>query len=247
LTEEANEMKKTSLATPLATLSLLAAAAAQLSAGPVNVTFNSANGETDSSGYAISPYNITISGTSTTAYCDDFANDDSIGETWTANLTNLGSGDLSNTRYGGISQTLATANGSANYDGRQLYEMAAWLTLQYGSNAINNGVIQDTIWDLFNPNAGDPSSQPPQAGSTTWLFAAETNYGGIDAADFSILTNTAPVTLSGTGQVQEFMLTPEPSSTLLLGLGLIAVAFGGRCVTRRFKPALIKSHPPRNL
>jgi hypothetical protein len=225
----------------LATISLFGAATAQLWAGPVSVTLNSANGQTDSSGYLISPYNVTVGGTATAAFCDDFANSDSPGETWQANETNLASGNLSNTRYGNISQTLTTASGTATYDGQQLYEMAAWLTTQYGSNAVNNGNIQDTIWDLFNPNAGDPSSHPPVPGTNSWLLASEANYSTIDAADFNILTNTPPVTLSGPGQEQELIITPEPSTMLFLGFGLMALALGGRRARRMFNPSTTKA------
>jgi hypothetical protein len=215
--------------TLIASLVCLSIAAAQLAASSVNVTFNKANGQTDSSGNLISPHNATVAGASTTIYCDDFANEVSNGETWTANVTNLASGNLSNTRYGGITEILSTQTGTASFDGQQLYEMTAWLTEQYGSNAAANGNVQDTIWDLFNPNAGDPSVHPPQPSSNVWLFAAEQNYGSVDAANFNILTNTSPVALSGSGQVQEFLFTPEPSSALLLGIGLMAISIiGGR-------------------
>jgi hypothetical protein len=214
---------------------VLGSSVLQLAASPVSVTVTGATGETDSAGYLISPYYATINGVDSMIYCDDFANQISMGQTWSANETNLASGNLSETRYGDITQTLTTQAGTASYDGQQLYEMAAWLTTQYGSNATTNGAIQDTIWDLFNPNAGDPTVHPPQPSSNTWLFAAETNYTSIDAADFTVITNTAPVTLSGPGQVQEFLITPEPSTTLLLGFGLMAVAIAGRRVRDRFR------------
>lgn len=227
--------------TLLASLIGLSVAAIQLAAGPVSVTFNKANGQTDSSGNLISPYNATVAGLSTTLYCDDFANEVSSGQTWTANVTNLASGNLSATRYGSITETLATQTGTGSFDSLQLYEMTAWLTTQYGANAGNNGNIQDTIWDLFNPNAGDLNVHPPQPSSNAWLFAAEQNYGSIDAANFNILTNTSPVKLSGSGQVQEFLFTPEPSSALLLGIGLMALSVVGRRLRKRFTPALAKA------
>jgi hypothetical protein len=205
-------------------------AAIPLAAGTVNVTFVGANGNTDSAGYAISPYTADINNVQTTVYCNDFANDVTPGETWTANETNLASLEglpanaTTNTRYFGITQTLTTSTGTETYSGFQLYEMAAYLTTQFSANATDDGIIQDTIWDLFNPNSDNPGVNPPQASSSTYLFAAESNYSSIDPANFFILTNTN-VQISGPGQVQEYMCdTPEPSTALLLGFGLAGLA-----------------------
>lgn len=197
-------------------------------AGSVDVTFTGSSGQQDSSGYYISPYSATVNGVNTTIYCDDFANTVTVGENYTANITNLGSGDLSNTRYGSITQTLATQNGGSQaFNGLQLYEMAAWLTMQFTANGASNGDIQDTLWDLFNPNSLDPGVKPPQPSSNTWLYAAEQNYSSINPNNFYILTNVAPVNMSG--QVQEFLFTPEPSSLLLLASSLIVfLAWGYR-------------------
>jgi hypothetical protein len=217
-----------------------AALATQLSAGTVSVTFIGANGQKDSAGNLISPYTASVNGVNTTIYCDDFANHVSNGETYTANVTNLGSGNLSLTRYGAISNTLATQSGKGTFDSQQLYEMAAWLTTQFSPNSSAGGDIQDTIWDLFNP-AGNPSVKPPAPSSNAWLFAAETNYSSINASSFSILTNTG-ATLSGTGQVQEFIMgtnvaqAPEPASMGLLGLGMIFLSIVGR---RKLFPATV--------
>ena len=207
----------------------------QLGASTVTAVFVGANGQTDSAGYLISPYTATVNGINTTIYCDDFANTVSNGQTWTANLTNLASGNLSNTRYGTISQTLSTsATTSATFNATQLYDMAAWLTTQFSTGSASNGDIQDTIWDLFNPDSVNSGVNPPQPSSDTWLYAAEKNYNTINAASFEIMTNTN-AQFAGKGQTQEFITdTPEPSSVLLLGFGLLALAIGGRRLMRTY-------------
>ena len=218
-----------------ATFFIATLAISHLNADPVTATFTGANGQTDSSGYLISPYSATLNGVDTTIYCLDFANEVSTGETWTANVTNLASGNLSNTRYGDITQTLATSTGTASYDGQQLYDMAAYLTTQLTPGSAANGDIQDTIWDLFNPNSGNGANVPPTPSTNSYLFGAEASLGNFNVSDFNVLTNVAPVSLTGSGQVQEFLFaTPEPSSVMLLGFGLIAISiFGGRAIRRK--------------
>lgn len=220
------------------TLIFASLAMSQLSAGTINAVFVGANGQTDNSGYLISPYTATLNGVSTTIYCDDFANRVSPGQQWTANLTNLASGNLSNTRYGSVSNTLSTSDSTtASYNSTQLYEMAAWLTTQFAASGTagysSNGDIQDTLWDLFNPNAQNSGVNPPTPSSDQWLYAAEKNYTKINLASFNILTNTNEA-YSGAGQTQEFIVaTPEPSSVLLLGFGLIAIGVAGKRALRR--------------
>ena len=180
--------------------------ASQLGASTVSAQFTGANGQTDSSGNYISPYTATVNGVSTTIYCDDFANHVSNGQQWTANITNLASSDLSNTRYSTISNTLSTsATTSSNFSGKQLYEMAAYLTTQFAASGTagyaSNGDIQDTLWDLFNPNSQNTGVTPPKPSSNQWLYAAEKNYSSINLASFNILTNTSAA-FSGAGQTQ---------------------------------------------
>lgn len=217
-----------------------AALSVQLSAATVSVTFTGSNGQKDNSGNLISPYTASVNGVSTTIYCDDFANTIANGQTYTANETNLASGNLSLTRYGAISSTLATTNGKQTFDGQELYEMTAWLTTQFSANSSAAGNIQDTIWDLFNP-ASNSKVNPPTPSSNAWLFAAESNYSSLNSSGFSILTNTS-VTLSGSGQVQEFVMAvpvaqaPEPASMGLLGLGMILLSIFG---WRKWAPATV--------
>lgn len=204
-------------------LCFAAATIGSLAANPVTVTFTGANGQVDAngSGYYISPYSGTINGASVTLYCDDDANEVSNGQTWQANLTSLTSGNLSNTRYGGATNALT------------LYDEVAWLTTQYAyplnsSTDQRNSDIQDTIWNIFNPGKA-----PTPSNGSYWLTQAQNNYASISYSNFFIVTNVGPV--QPTGQVQEFItvLTPEPSSMLMLGCGLIALSVFARKFIRR--------------
>jgi hypothetical protein len=207
---------------------IVAATAVRLSAGSVNVDFTGVGWATDSSGNLIAPYYATVNGVAETVYCDDYANDVYIGQQYTANVTNMGSGNLSLTRYGGLglSYTLQTATGSSTYTALQVYEMVAFLTTQFGSDTTTNGLVQDTIWNLFNPSSGNPGVTPPKLSSNYWLYLAESDYTMINPNNFNIITNTGSLAL--TGQIQELIFAPEPASMLLIGFGLIAVSIYGR-------------------
>jgi hypothetical protein len=198
-------------------------------ASPVTMKFVNVNGVNDGS-YYVSPYTGTMNGNPVTLFCDDFNNDVTWNQTWQANVTSLGSNDLSNTRYGNsqnVAQLLGTDPYFNTFTSTQLYEQAAWLTTQFGQYLSNpNGAnqviaLQYAIWDLFDPNA------PTNAAALVWISKAQQNDGWINPNDFLIVTNTGPLTL--TGQVQEFIVrTPEPGSAVLLGAGLLALAFYSR-------------------
>jgi PEP-CTERM motif len=191
---------------------LLFLPAAHADGTPVNMVFTGVNGVSDGH-YYVSPYNGTMDGQAVTLFCDDILNEVNFGQTWTANVTNLASGVFVNTRYGNASIAPTTAANAA-----MLYAEAAWLTTQFGSHTSDYVSLQYALWDLMNPG-----SEPTSYGNVQyWLNQAAANYGSIDLSNFSVVTNTGPVTL--TGQVQEFIVrTPEPSTwvMLLFGLGML--------------------------
>jgi hypothetical protein len=192
---------------------------------PVNMVFTGVNGANDGV-YYVSPYTGTANGQTVVLFCDDIKNEVYIGEKWTANVTNLGTAlgaanGFANTRYGGVSGSAVFANAGV------AYEEAAWLTTQFASHPKDFVSLQYALWDIMNPG-----SEPTGYGDVSyWLGQAATNYSSINAADFSVYTNTGNLALSG--QVQEFIVhTPEPGSLALLVCGIVALlAFSFRRAT----------------
>jgi hypothetical protein len=185
--------------------------------GPVTMVFQNVNGANDGQ-YYVSPYTGTMNGQTVTLFCDDVLNDVNFGQTWRANVTNLGaaiqSNDFSQTRYGGVPSSLVYGNAA------QTYQEAAWLTTQFGSNSSNYQDLQYALWFLMNPNL------TKYDGAQAWLDMAGTDYTAIDQKDFLIITNTSspdnPLAL--TGQVQEFLVvTPEPGTFAMVACAMIAL------------------------
>jgi hypothetical protein len=213
-------------------LVLLFAAPSALADGTqVSMTFVGVNGINDGA-YYVSPYQgmMTSNGQNSlvTLFCDDFNNVVTWNQNWQANITQLSSSDLTNTRYGNPSDValLIVQNPYySTYTAAQLYAQAAWLTMQFNQFLSNNPAqiiaLQYAIWDLFDPNA------PTNAGSQAWILSAEQNYGSVDLSNFEIVTNVGPLAL--TGQVQEFIIpTPEPGTFALLGIALLGLIFMAR-------------------
>ncbi len=191
--------------------------------GTTTMLFTGVNGANDGV-YYVSPYTGTMNyGTSNAQtvglFCDDINNDVYIGETWTANVTSMASGNFSNTRYG---------NGSVNpnlgaTNPLTLYEEGAWLVSQFGSHTNDYVSLQYALWDLMSPGA-EPTNYAGTDGIkvSQWLTWAGQNYGQINPANFEIITNVG--TLAYRGQVQEFIVqTPEPATVVLLLIGIGAM------------------------
>jgi hypothetical protein len=207
----------------LLAIALLAAPFAFADGGTVNMQFIGVNGANDGQ-YYVSPYNGTMNGQNVVLFCDDVKNEINFGETWTANVTNLGtaittSNGFANTRYGGVTGSPVFTNPAVDDSASVAYEEAAWLVTKLASDSNPTDLVnlQHALWDVMNPGTYKDS------GALGWLGQAESNYGSINPNNFEIVTNVGPVCL--TGQQQEFIVqTPEPGTLVLMLCGLLVLA-----------------------
>jgi hypothetical protein len=206
-------------------------------------------------GYYMSPYSGTVDGTTQRLNCVDFFHEVSLGEVWTATVTNLGAA------IGNISLLANTRDGSSGgyatlSDVLKIYMEAAWLTNQFAANPASNPnqsiAIQTAIWSIVDNGPTSPASLQyantgdywnngqtssivnSGSGSTGyWIQRAQTEYATQAAGyynQFNILTGTG----NPGSSAQEFIYsTPEPGTFILIGSGLMGLV--GFVRTRRRK------------
>ncbi|MFL6353495.1 MAG: PEP-CTERM sorting domain-containing protein [Bryobacteraceae bacterium] len=196
---------------------------ALLSAGTVDVTLlNYGNPAVkDSQGIYVGPYTLSVNGMNYTALCVDNKDWSALNTPWFANLTSVGSSNLTD--------TYNASKGIEYQEDAYLYTL---ITQASGATRIN---IQHAAWDIINYSITSSTSLSGLnlfSGDAAYINQATQNYNtsGLNFANFEIVSSASCY------RDQEFIIAkcdaPEPASFALLGAGLL-MAGASRAWRRR--------------
>jgi hypothetical protein len=192
----------------LAVLLVLSLTTVVCSAAPVTIVFTSFHGAGWQEGY---PYFGDVNGVSGVAImCDDWAHGGSPGQTWQANYTNLGTGNLNSLRF------------NQQPNAATLYDVVGWLLLQTEQTPSTEWTdINFAVWYTFD------TSTPLTSGAQVWLALAqqEANDGfpGVNFNRVAIYTPLNQYDPDPEGPQEVLTIVPEPASLVLLAGGIGAL------------------------
>ena len=188
-------------------------AAASVYAGSIPAEFIGWSGGEWQNGY---PYYVAVGsgGGQTPVMCDDYVHGGAPGMKWQANITNLGTNDLSLTRFNTVPNALT------------LYREVGWILLQTQSTPSNQWASMNyAVWHIFDPAV--QLSQQAQFWLRQAQMEAANGFPGVNFNQVDILT---PVNQydPDLNSIQEFLylapnVIPEPSTLLLVGTELVGL------------------------
>ncbi len=210
---------RTSWLLGLATLSLASGAFA----GTVSFKLTGTGNNAVMGGVYTSPYNATINGVPVLAICDDFSAHSTLGETFTANVTNVASlqGESTPSTVVKFDSTATAAKQQQDY--ATVAELAIQLLGIDQSTSTGKhlaGIYSFALWSIFTPSALNALSGQDKTDATNLrdtTLAKNLTPGAYANVD---IYTPMPATAS-----QEFIVvrTDEPEAVALLGFNILAV------------------------
>lgn len=216
---------RTVMQTCVVVLAVIAPAGGAMAQTQANMKLTNPGGNV-LAGIYVGPYYATINNTpNVPIICDDFTDETYVGESWTANVTTVASGDPTwISQRQGLSSTAQSADyAEVAFLAEQLMNPA---TTCQKSQADCAGDIQFAIWNIFDP--GPPLSLlsgNDWINANAWLNAATTAYADKEISP-SLYSNVLVYSPAGGGPPQEFIMvqTPEPGLASLLSVDLLTLA-----------------------
>ena len=205
-------MKRTTL------LLVLLLTAIPLFAGTANmyfVGFSTLN-PTWEAGY---PYRATADlGPVINVMCDDWFHGGFPSQQWVANVTNLGTGNLSLLRFNQLTDALT------------LYHEAGWLLLQAEATPPldwqDRQNINFAVWKTFDPNTDFNLDPQGPLGPLSWMAKANAEaaagFPGVDFSQIVIYTPVYQYDPNAPGPQELLTTVPEPATLILLAGGALA-------------------------